>query len=79
LQTQNNKDFALIDIADVRFNKFNTPLSIKKSIRNIKHIFNDPNDFQLWLDFGHDRFIDIYLRYRNLNKKKSDFIRAEIS
>tara|TARA_R110002072_G_scaffold173230_2_gene327842 strand:- start:10569 stop:12176 length:1608 start_codon:yes stop_codon:yes gene_type:complete len=74
----NSKNLALIDIADVRFKKLNKPLGFNKSLRNIKHIFNDPNDFQVWLNFGHNKFIDIYSEYRNVSNDYTCKLKAQL-
>lgn len=56
----------LLDIVDMRFKS--RPLSLHMRYRNIKHMFADTNDMQLWKDYGKQRFLNNYFRYAAMNK-----------
>lgn len=57
LYTANNT-FALIDITDVHFSK--RPLSLWVRYRNLKHLFSEPYDREIWRSFGVVNFLNHY-------------------
>lgn len=61
---QENKQFALIDIATVKIKS--KPLSIIKRARNLSHLMAYKFDHQTFLNYGLDKFRDLYLADANL-------------
>ncbi len=57
LYTADNK-FALIDITDVHFSR--RPLSLWVRYRNLKHLFSEPYDREIWRSFGVVNFLNQY-------------------
>jgi len=56
--------FALLDVTDVRFKK--RALSFYLRYRNIKHLFQEPNDKDIWQAFGIQHFMDEYFKLAKL-------------
>jgi hypothetical protein len=56
-----NGDFALIDIADMRYHRFGSLLPWQR-LRNFRHMLRYSQDMQFLEEFGVDRFINLYLK-----------------
>jgi len=57
--------FALIDLAGVRFKS--GPLSTLLRYRNLRHLLGEPDDRELWLAFGVDKFLKLYFQHAKLS------------
>lgn len=76
LQTE-NKQLALIDIADLRF--VGKPLTINLRIRNFAHLFRYQQDKQFLLDYGLDNFFSRYLEQANKPRLKLERLLDAVS
>jgi tRNA A-37 threonylcarbamoyl transferase component Bud32 len=68
-------DFALIDVADIRFNRFCGLLPWQR-IRNFRHMFRYPEDRKFLAEF-YQRFLNVYLkksRFRILKRISAIYI-----
>jgi tRNA A-37 threonylcarbamoyl transferase component Bud32 len=62
---QPDKQFALIDVTDVRF-KWRA-LSLPHRYRNLKHLFfSSPDDGAIWKAYGVEKFLDEYFKHAEL-------------
>jgi len=59
-------NIALLDLTDVTFKS--RALTIYRRYRNIKHLFQEPNDRELWQAFGVKNFLDAYFKSAKLPK-----------
>ena len=65
LLLQENKDFALIDVADMHFK--NGPLSLYMRCRNLKHLFRHRLDKKIWAADGLKNWIQFYCQMANFS------------
>ena len=66
--------FGLIDVADMRFSKF--PLRVDQRKRNFRHLFRNLQQRSIFVQFGLESFLDMYLEAAGLDESKSNKIRA---
>lgn len=59
-----NGHHGIIDMADLRFKR--GPLSMNLRVRNLKHMFKNKDDRDVYLTYGHDRLLNSYIQQAKL-------------
>jgi len=74
---QANGQFALIDVADLKFRA--RALSLYIRYRNLKHLFNTREDHAIWEKFGVENFLKEYFAASGLGKISEKVLRYLLS